>query len=98
MPLCTLPVTAGTCKLGLGDVNGNVDVQSLERGGERRQLPCVSSGKSPQRPRVGMPKLDIIHDHQWDVFVAVSVKVDVWREERICWISSQILRYLWIQE
>lgn len=45
-----------------------------------------------------MPKLDIIHDHQWDVFVAVSVKVDVWREERICWISSQILRYLWIQE
>jgi hypothetical protein len=76
--------TAGTCEFGLGDVNGNVDVQSFERSSERRQLPCVSSGKSPQRPRVGMPKLDIIHDHQWDVFVVVNVEVDVWRKERIC--------------
>jgi hypothetical protein len=76
--------TAGTCESGLGDVNGNVDVQSFERGSERRQLPCVSLGKSPQRTRVGMPKLDIIHDHQWDVLVVVSVEVDDWREERIC--------------
>lgn len=68
----------------MGDANGNVDVQSLERGNERRHLPCVSLGKSPQRPRVGMPKLDIIHDHQWDVFVDVSVEVAVWIEERTC--------------
>jgi hypothetical protein len=82
----------------LGDVNRNVDVQSLERDGERRQSPCVSSGKSPKWPRVGMPKLDIILDHQWDVFIGMSVMFDVWREERIRWISLQIPRYLSIQE
>lgn len=79
-------------------MNRNVDVQSLERDGERRQSPCVSSGKSPKWPRVGMPKLDIILDHQWDVFVGMSVEFDAWREERICWISLQISRYLSILE
>ena len=74
----------------MGDVNGNVDVQSLERDSERRQSPCVSSGKSPKWSRVGMPKLDIILDQKWDVFVVMSVEFDVWREERICWVSSQI--------
>lgn len=53
-------------------------------------MPCVSLGKSPQRPRVGIPKLDIIHDQQWDVYVDVSVENDVWREERICQIDGDL--------
>lgn len=40
----------------------------------------------------------LILDHQWDVFVGMSVEFDAWREERICWISLQISRYLSILE